>query len=176
MDFYDFYDETNSPNEEWSCCYCLFEATSSESFKMKDLSLLYHFYALRLFTLLGAIYSNTKVYFLHSWACYSPILLFPILHMYLLPWSWTWSFAGTKVILYYSSHGPRNLLVFFSVFSSSDRYLSCGTCSESVCQCSNIDTLCGFSSFTSLSSWNHDLVTTLPFRFSSQSSSLLIGR
>jgi len=54
-------------------------------------------------------------------------------------------------------------LIYFSTIRSR---LLCGTYPESVCQCPHIDTLCGSSSYTLLSSWNHDSISTLPFKFS----------
>jgi len=58
------------------------------------------------------------------------------------------------------------------IFLLLSRYQSCGTYSEQGCKC-YIDTLCNSSSCTSLSSWNYDSVSTLPFWFSLHSSSLL---
>ena len=118
--------------------------------------------------------THNRRYHWHFWACSSP-------------WSvsfWFFiciyshgdehkSFAGMMVTVYHSPRDTRNLLVLLSIFSLLAISLSCGTYLESVYQCFYINTLCGSSSCTSLSSWNYDLISTLPLRFFSHSSSLL---
>jgi len=152
----------------------LWSSISRVSLRWKILAICVISQALRLVILLRVVnYHNRIIFLTYLNVLLSEIFLLLILHLYLLQWIFTWSFARIMVILYHSPHRTGNLLVLLSIFLLLGqiflmRYMFWVSLSVPLHQ-----TLCDYSSCTSLTLWSNDIVSTLPFRVSSNSSSLL---